>query len=79
MRGSVVERVPDKNEVHGSIPCAPTNKERFLDSPALRGHVENSNFRHKKEVEGSIPSPPTNIALDMSKVFEASSFKVLSS
>ena len=22
--GSVVERVPDKNEVHGSIPCAPT-------------------------------------------------------
>lgn len=30
VRGSVVERVPDKNEVHGSIPCAPTN-ERFLD------------------------------------------------
>ena len=24
VRGSVVERVPDKNEVHGSIPCAPT-------------------------------------------------------
>lgn len=23
-RSSVVERVPDKNEVHGSIPCAPT-------------------------------------------------------
>ena len=22
--GSVVERVPDKNEVQGSIPCAPT-------------------------------------------------------
>ncbi len=27
MRSSVVERIPDKNEVHGSIPCAPTNEE----------------------------------------------------
>ena len=30
VRGSVVERVPDKNEVHGSIPCAPT--ETALDA-----------------------------------------------
>lgn len=32
--GSVVERVPDKNEVHGSIPCAPTSK--FVSPFVLR-------------------------------------------
>ena len=30
VRGSVVERVPDKNEVHGSIPCAPTDAQKML-------------------------------------------------
>ena len=38
---SVVERIPDKNEVHGSIPCPPTsyaqiyNKKKHHNSCGL--------------------------------------------
>ena len=44
--GSVVERIPDKNEVLGSIPSAPTR---------IR------NFCYKNEVNGSIPLSPTKV------------------
>ncbi len=45
VRSSVVERVPDKNEVEGSIPSVPTPNFSAGQS--------------KNEVEGSIPSVPT--------------------
>ena len=46
----MVERVPDKNEVEGSIPSTPT-KQFFWKLSETR--------IHKNEVEGSIPSTPT--------------------
>ena len=39
--GSVVERVPDKNEVHGSIPCRPTSRAKIC---------------YKNEVHAIVPS-----------------------
>jgi hypothetical protein len=57
---SVVERVPDKNEVVGSIPTSPTEL-RFHSSLA---HI------YKNEVVGSIPTSPTELSGPLAQLVE---------
>ena len=50
VRGSVVERVPDKNEVHGSIPCAPTHK-KFSPLIYCVHYVHNVHMANTNKIE----------------------------
>ena len=61
MRGSVVERIPDKNDLALKIWAHSSAVERFSD-PVLKFWATSSaveRFSDKEEVEGSTPSSPT--------------------